>query len=286
MKPMLAVNVEPEAVRFPVFASAKLDGVRGVVIDGQLRSRSLKPIPNAHVTRSFSHSWLSGYDGELIAGSPTAPDAFRATGSATSRQDGTPQVTFFVFDNYLALGGFDQRLASLRATPGVVILEQRLVRSVAELLAFETEMLNLGYEGLILRDPTGSYKFGRSTAREQGMLKIKRFQDSEAEILEVVEEMENTNEKKTNELGKSQRSHHQAGMVGKGRAGALRVRDVTTGIEFNVGTGMNDQDREWFWTNRKGVVGRIISYKSFLVGIKDKPRFPAYKGLRDSFDRS
>ena len=66
MKPMLAVNIKVEDVRFPVFASAKLDGVRGVVVDGQLRSRSLKPIPNQHVTRLLSRQEIDGYDGELI----------------------------------------------------------------------------------------------------------------------------------------------------------------------------------------------------------------------------
>lgn len=284
MKPMLAVNIDVAAVRFPVFASPKLDGVRGIVIDGQLRSRSLKQIPNVHVTRSFSKSWLSGYDGELIVGSPQAPDTFRATGSATSRHDGTPAVTFYVFDNYLAPGRFDQRLASLRASPGVVVLEQHVVRSAVELLAYEERCLTAGYEGLILRDPAGTYKFGRSTVKEGGMLKVKRFQDSEAEILDVVEEYENTNPQTTDELGRSKRTTHQAGMVPKGRAGALTVCDLKTRIEFQVGTGLNDADRVWFWSHRGGVVGKIVKYKSFSIGVKDAPRFPVYLGGREAWD--
>jgi DNA ligase-1 len=46
-KPMLASDCGGiENVRFPVIASPKLDGVRALVIDGALMSRSLKPIPN------------------------------------------------------------------------------------------------------------------------------------------------------------------------------------------------------------------------------------------------
>jgi len=284
IKPMLAVNVDPATVHFPVFASPKLDGVRGIVIDGILRSRSLKAIPNRHVMQAFSKHWLSGYDGELIVGSPTARDVFRATGSATSRQDGTPAVTFYVFDNYLAEGGFGSRLGSLRTSLGVVVLEQKVVRSISELVAYENYCLVAGYEGLILRDPTGIYKFGRSTVREGGMLKVKRFQDSEAEVLKVLEEFENTNEQTTNELGYSKRSHHQIGMIGKGRAGALAVRDLKTGIEFQIGTGFNDEDRVWFWSHRKAAVGKIVKYKSFLIGVKDAPRFPVYLGGREVWD--
>ena len=289
-KPMLAVNIKPDLVRFPAFASAKLDGVRGVVIDGKLHSRSLKPIPNRHVSAMFSRPELSGLDGELIAGSPTAKNVFRATQSACSSQDGTPEVTFYVFDHFQARGGFSERIKHLGAllringSANVVILPQRLVRNVAELLAFETQMLDLGYEGLILRDPAGAYKFGRSTEREQGMLKIKRFQDSEAKILEVIEELENTNVKTTNELGKSQRSNHKAGMVGKGRAGAVRVIDIHTGVEFSIGSGFDDADREWFWSNRRQVIGKVVKYKSFLIGVKDAPRFPTYLGGREAWD--
>jgi DNA ligase-1 len=285
MKPMLAVNIKAELVRFPVFASAKLDGVRGVVIDGKLHSRSLKPVPNRHTSALFSRPELTGYDGELIVGSPMAKDAFRQTGSATSREVGEPDVKFYVFDNFAAPGGFEQRLATLKALPGVVVLEQRLVNNVAELLAFEEQVLADGYEGLILRDPIGAYKFGRSTEREQGMLKIKRFTDSEAEVLEVIEEMANNNEATKNELGRTHRSTCKAGLAGKGRAGALRVRDLSSGIVFNVAT-KDTADAEWFWAHRTAVGGKIVKYKSFLIGVKDAPRFPVLLGGRESWDMS
>ena len=285
MKPMLAVNIETGAVRFPTYASAKLDGVRGVVIDGRLHSRSLKPIPNTHTSALFSRPELSGYDGELIVGSPTAKDAFRQTGSATGRVVGEPDVKFYVFDNFTAPGGFEQRLATLKALPGVVVLEQRLVTNEAELLEFEAQMLDAGYEGLILRAPNAPYKFGRSTAIEQGMLKVKRFTDSEAEVLEVIEELENTNVKVTNELGRGQRSSHLAGMKPKGRAGALRVRDLVSRIEFRVGV-KDDADAAWFWQHRDAVGGKVVKYKSFMIGVKDAPRFPILLGGRESWDTS
>src|SRR5690242_11364094 len=115
MKPMLAVSAEVKQIRFPVIASPKLDGVRGLVIDGQLRSRSLKPFPNEHVQRLFSCPELSGLDGELIAGAPTAKDCYRVTQSATSNVLGAPEVTFYVFDCFSCKGDFAERLKAAEA---------------------------------------------------------------------------------------------------------------------------------------------------------------------------
>ena len=93
-RPMLAATVDPndlDALRFPLLASPKLDGVRALVSDdGQLVSRNLKPIPNANVQKAFGRPEFAGLDGELVCGDPTAPDAFRKTTSAAMSRDGAP----------------------------------------------------------------------------------------------------------------------------------------------------------------------------------------------------
>lgn len=290
MKPMLAARMDNEQIkllRYPLLASPKLDGVRGIVIDGILRSRSFKPFPNPCVQERFSQIKYSGFDGELILGSPTAKDVYRRTNSAVSRHDGTPDVKFFVFDNHLSKGGFYTRwhdLYRLRLGSSVEILHHKVIHTYDQLIDYEQECLGEGYEGVMLRDPKGKYKFGRSTFREGGLIKLKRFHDSEAEILEVVEELQNANEAKRNELGKLERSSHKANMIPKGRAGSLRVKDTSSGIEFHIGTGMDDDDRQYFWKHRQEVIGRIIKYKHFPGGAKDLPRFPVFLGLRSSFD--
>jgi hypothetical protein len=73
----------------------------------------------------------------------------------------------------------------------------------------------------MLRDPNGPYKFGRSTRKEGYLLKLKRFCDSEAEVIGVVELMHNGNEAKTNALGRTERSTRKAGKTGMGVLGAL-----------------------------------------------------------------
>lgn len=297
MKPMLAVCAELNEIRYPLLASPKLDGVRALVIDGKLCSRSLKPFPNESVQNAYSKKEFNGLDGELIVGSPTAKDVFRSTSSATANAIGHPVVTFYVFDDFSAAGTFEQRLAVLRdrfltaeasdpLQPAIVVLEHRLIVNAEQLNAYEQEMLAIGYEGLILRSPRSPYKQGRSTVAEGWMLKLKRFTDSEAKIIGMEEEMANGNEAKRNALGRTERSTAKAGLKGKGQMGALIVCDVHSGVQFNIGTGFTIADRKLFWENRNAVLGMTVKYKSFLVGVKDSPRFPVYLGMRPAHDMS
>lgn len=276
MKPLLAATIEDvNALKFPVFASPKLDGVRAIVDNGRLLSRSLKPFPNPHVNKLYGLRGLSGYDGELIIGKPNDKDVFRNTSGALQRDDGEPKVDYYVFDRWDVTATYKERRKLLRATKNIVIVPQTLVKTAKDLLAYEESALEEGYEGVMVRDPEAQYKFGRSTLKAQTLLKLKRFVDSEAEIIEVEEELHNANEAKKNALGRTERSSHKAGMVPTGRMGALKVRDVKTGVEFHIGTGFTAEDREADW-----LPGMIVKYKSFPVGTKDKPRFPVFLGRR------
>jgi DNA ligase 1 len=288
-KPMLACDHKPELLKFPYYASPKLDGVRAIVMNGKVYSRSKKLIPNAHVQYLFGHMSLNWLDGELIVGAPNAPDTYRNTVSGVMAEDKMPDVTFNVFDHAMHhLSGWEYRYqkAAEAVNPGIHahVLPHVKINFAEELDSYEAHCLNLGYEGVMLRSPDGYYKHGRATTRENTLLKVKRFNDGEAEVLEVIEEMHNGNEAETNELGRTKRSSHQANKTGKGRMGALRVRDLTSGIEFNIGTGFTDSDKEWFWL--KGRPGLLVKYKSLLIGVKDKPRHPVYLGLRDARDMS
>lgn len=281
-KPMLAADADLGRLRFPVLASAKLDGVRAVVSDGVVYSRSNKPIPNRHVQSLFSG--FENFDGELIVGSPTSPSAFRDTTSGVMSTAGEPGVTFYVFDHVGDIGaGYLQRAARLSGGPHVVVLEQRIVNSERELLAFEAQVLAQGYEGLILRSPTAPYKFGRSTAREGFLLKLKRFVDAEFEVVGFAERMHNGNEATTDELGRTSRSHRKENKFGRGDLGALILKR-DDGLIFNVGTGFNDDERRRIFNNQSGHLGLIAKVKFFSVGMKNAPRFPVFLGFRSASD--
>lgn len=290
---MLAADIsdDMEKLRFPCYATPKLDGVRALIFSGiGVMSRSMKKIPNHYVQRMFYDPDLHGLDGELIVGPPTATDVYRVTNSAVSSRDGEPDVKLYVFDRFdLAGQGYNYRREAVDVavdstfTPGVVKVPSKYCYAMEDLEEAEAQYLSEGYEGVILRAPEALYKNGRSTIKEQGMCKVKRFKDSEATILSMEEELANRNEAKTNELGHSARSAHKENLVGKGRMGALVVRDIHTGVDFKIGTGFSAEERRLFWGDDRRI-GAIAKYRYFPIGVKDRPRHPTYVGMREGWD--
>jgi DNA ligase-1 len=298
---MLAGRFVESKLRFPIICQPKLDGIRASVVNGKLVTRTLKPVPNAYTRSLFERPEYEGFDGELIVGEPTAYDCYRKTCSGVMSEAGTPSVTYYLFDvwnkqtpyalRWLALGAAAKAASphSGRGPSPLHILTYSTVFDMEGLLNLEADWVGKGYEGVILRDPNTLYKFGRGSATKQELLKLKRYIDFEAEIIGVEEEQHNANEAKTNALGRTERSSAKAGKVGKGTMGKLRVRRLSTGVEFSVGTGFSAAERQWFWDRRGyseagGVVGKIVKIKSFPIGVKDLPRHPVFLGFRDKRD--
>lgn len=282
-KPMLASPFDEALLKFPVLASPKLDGVRAIVRDGVVLSRALKPIPNKWVQQRFSH--LEHFDGELIVGASNHPDVLRTTTSGVMRVEGEPDVSFHVFDhveNHARLYTVRYDLLEEDTEINVFVVPQHELVNTFELNAFEHEVLAEGYEGVMLRRPYAPYKFGRSTAREGYLLKVKRFHDDEFEIVGFEEEMFNANEATTSELGRTKRSSHKANKIPKGRLGALVLKYGDT--TFNCGTGFNDAERERIWAERERYLGQFAKIKYFAHGIKDVPKLPSFLGIRDVRD--
>jgi DNA ligase 1 len=131
--------------------------------------------------------------------------------------------------------------------------------------------------------PKSRYKFGRSTAKEGTLLKLKRFTDDEAVIVGFEEELFNGNAAVVDELGHTKRSSHQENMVGKGRLGAM-VCKTRDGVEFRIGTGFVASQRQELWDTRSSLVGKLVKYKHFPIGAKTAPRFPVFLGFRSEID--
>jgi len=290
-KPMLAVNADLTKIPYPVYASPKIDGIRCSVVGGKALSRTLKNIPNKAIFEYLSDPQLEGLDGELIVGSPVSPTVYNETVSKVMSFDkGMDNVAYYVFDIHNHAGDFTTRNLALRKFNNpkgrlpIIQLEQKWITTDDEMIGYEAHCVAVGYEGLILRKPDTLYKYGRSTVKEGHLLKVKRFTDGESVIVGFEEEMENTNAAQVNELGRTKRSTAKAGLVGKQTLGAFQVRDVVTGVEFSIGTGLTAMQRYDFWTNREHYLGKIIKYKHFEVGAKDAPRHPVFLGMRDERD--
>lgn len=285
-KPQLACDYDPAKLRYPCWASFKLDGLRAVVRDGVVYSRSNKPIPNKHVQQKFKH--LEHFDGELIVGNPCSTTVFRDTTSVVmSRDKPADDVNFYVFDHIGEMKKpYAARVLNIRGwgvRHDIHILSQLPIENHEQLVEFEAQALEAGYEGLILRDPAAPYKMGRSTVNEGYLLKVKQFVDDECVVIGFEERMRNDNAAVISELGRTKRSSHKENKHGRGDLGALVVRN-SSGVEFNIGTGFCDAEREAIWGDRGGYIGRIAKFKFFPVGVKEAPRHPVFLGWRDPLD--
>jgi DNA ligase 1 len=299
-KPLLAATIddlhETLERQGPMLASPKLDGVRCLIRNNQAVSRNLKPIPNGHVQERLKHAALEGgtLDGELIVGDPRHPQCFQLLQFGVMSRDGRPNFTFWVFDAYgrcdlpfkdrLSIAKYHVKDLNALGYNCFKLVTHKLIATAEELIEYEGQQLAYGFEGVMLRRPDGAYKQGRSTLREGILLKLKRFKDSEAIVIGHTELESNQNVATRDNLGHTVRSSHKAGKIGAGKLGSLMVRDVVSGVEFEIGTGFDEAARVGLWAGRDNLAGRLLTYKFQPTGVKDKPRFPVFKGWRHGAD--
>lgn len=284
-KPLLAGNFDPAKAKFPYIATPKIDGIRFLMVNGVAVSRTFKPIRNEYIQKLLSRHLPNGIDGELTSG-----DTFQSSTSAVMTIEGEPKFKVWIFDYvdpesdeilpfYLRM----LNMPSIQAPFDLLVLGGSNVNSLKEVEHYETICLSEGYEGVMLRDPHGTYKFGRSTVRDNILLKVKRFCDDEAELLRIEEKMSNQNPEEHDAFGNIKRSVALSGMIPTGTAGTLIVR-TKDGLEFGIGSGLDDKIRSEIWNNKEKYIGKLVKYKYFPQGVKELPRHPVFLGFRSEDD--
>lgn len=293
-KPMLAATVKSVSeLRFPLLATPKLDGIRCLRLhDGRVVTRTFKPIPNRRARAFLEETLPVGADGEIYV--PGVP--FNEVSSAVMNGSSEIEVHFAMFDfvkipEYV-VRSYANRMMDLQllhlTTDRIHKILPIVIPDTTVLAHYEQQFLDAGYEGVMLRSPGGPYKLGRSTLREQYLMKFKRMEDSEAIVIGFEEKEHNDNPAEEDAFGRTKRSTHQANKRLAGTLGALVVRDVKTGVEFNIGTGFTDEQRQQIWDGREKCLEQanefLVCYCYQVVGTVDKPRFPSFKGWRHVSD--
>jgi len=120
------------------------------------------------------------------------------------------------------------------------------------------EQVNKGEEGIMINICNAPYVFGRTN----NLLKVKKFQDTEVEIVGY--------EEGTNKL---------AGTLG---AFICKYKDNIV----KVGSGLSDEDRVYFWNNKEKYLHKFITIKYFEESYDSKTglpslRFPIYMRVRE-----
>ena len=131
------------------------------------------------------------------------------------------------------------------------------VQDLDQLNSYEEHYVSLGYEGIVVRNAQGAYKFKH---RSYDLQKVKRFEDAEFVIT--------------------------GGKQGVGRATGQVIFTCTNedGLEFDVRPTGTDEVRKNMWTKLDEYIGQHLTVK-FQGRTQDNlPRFPVGLSLRPDWD--
>ena len=250
---LLAKTVQHDTDVSLYLVSEKLDGVRAYWDGESLRTRSGKVIQApAWFVEKFPKRPL---DGELWSGRGQFDRLSGIVRQKTPDDAGWRSVRYMLFELPEASGTFRERVQALQqitreaAVPWLQTIEQFEVRDREELDRRLKVVIQAGGEGLMLHRADASYVTGRSDS----LLKMKPWHDAEATVI--------------------------AHLPGKGKyqgmLGALRVR-TGDGIEFDLGTGMNDRIRK-----NPPPIGTVVTYRYRGLTERGIPRFASYYRVRE-----
>lgn len=267
--PMLADKFDKfgDRVEYPAFVQPKMDGHRCIAIvkDGvcTLWSRTRKPIHSVpHVQRAvveLSRGQDAIFDGELYH------HDYRHNFEQITKFlrplepiEGHEIVQLHIYDMPSVEAGFEVRNAVLKglfaALPEetkktLVEVDTFLVDTEEEItLAFERH-LGAGFEGAILRTRDGEY-LSHPTSRSKGLLKLKKFDDAEFEIVDVTEG------------------------TGKFKGLAKFICRAGNGELFEAVKNGPLSELAEYYQNREALIGRIVTVK--FMGFTNKKKVPRH----------
>lgn len=303
LAPNSLIPFDDPRIPYPhVLSSFKMDGNRCFIRhDGAILTRSLIPQPNKNLPEFLGllvvYAQEEGvcFDGELLIHGATHHGVH---GSVFNSHDKPiPEgATFNVFDMLTAdewrdpLGAraLDARVKAyhdavrhIRKTCGkdaahIIAVEQRRMESPKHAEADFANALELGHEGVMLRNATGGYKQGRCGHRNAWLLKFKAETTYDGQIVEVMQQlkMKPGIERQRNEFGRLVQPTKNSDNYEPTDCCAgfkVRMEDGTEGeVTFAEGVADMAQRRQW-WKERKSLIGKTIEFKAY-PGAKDSIR--------------
>lgn len=288
-RPMKCQDAVMEKLKFPMYASPKIDGIRLLVAhDGKPYTNTLKELHNWYIASEFvKYPYLINYDGELTAGPPNLPDTFHRTQSLTRSHNKVAPFTFHIFDK-VDFGTYIQRFKPDpdMLPPWACIVPQVLIHNMKELNATLAKFLDDGYEGMMLRNPNKPYKHGRATVRQNIMLRIKPMADTEGMVVGFEEQLCNRN-MPVRQTGRTYKTPKRTpGMRGKQTLGVflVQVREFGPTVVRVVAGQFTAKQRKEIWLNQGKYLGKMLRFRYQMHGTLKVPRSATAIGFREEFD--
>lgn len=284
----------------------KYDGVRCNVIDNVVMGKSMLPITNQYIQNLYGRPEFEGMEFEIIVtqdGQYNPVTCCSETVSFTNSKYMEREHKCVLFDdNSIGRMKYIQRFSEMEwfvtQHPTFMLPEYINAFTTQAIWDFEDKVLAQDHEAIIIRNPYLRYAQGVSS-KEGELLRLKRYISEEAVILDVQPAYKNGNEAKTNALGYTERSSKSAGKIAKEEIGSLlckTVKDIydpwSRRLLFPVGTlcvvtpgNMTKDEKIALFKEKEDLKGKMIAFKSFPKGTKDKPRFPMFQHFVPVFDQ-
>lgn len=264
-KPMLATGYSEGKAKFPCLAQRKFDGCRAICLIGKddevhLLSRGGKELNVPHIKEwAERHRDLLPLDGELYNHDELT---FQQICSAVKCNSPlTEKLKYVVYDAPISgyTNGMRQLLLQrsfkdMAPNEPVYLTGSVVVHNESEVQQWHDDCVKLGYEGAIIRNMDGKYIEGRSN----DLMKLKRFDTDEFEIIDVVE------------------------AAGQDAGTGLFILRAKDGNRFHARPTGSKSLRAAYLRDRENLIGKPCTIRHF--GYTDGgviPRFPVALGIRD-----
>ena len=268
--PMLAqdYNKHKNKVEFPCFIQPKLDGYRMVYYDGKMYSRNGKEysiLQNTKLAEELKHVPFV-LDGELYVHNKLRFEDYgilrkqKLSKDATKEQEVLNQMEYHVYD-IITNDNYETRLNKLNNFAEQVrfryikFVQTEICNDEKDIERYNEEFLKDGYEGSIVRNSKGLYK---TKYRSYDLLKNKKFDDAEFEIVDFTDE---------------------ADVLNKGDNVIVWICKTKEGKVFNVPSKGTREERTKLFNEGKKYIGKLLSVQYFGLTSDGVPRFP--KSLRN-----
>lgn len=275
--------------KFPCFAEAKYDGQRIIAIVN-VKSKDVRYLSRSGKDADFCNgifdkellriaSMRTSYDTIVFDGEVMA-SSFQESAMAKGikNADAKKMLRYYAFDWMLlsmwssrSCTKLSQRLRSTTLRTSIEDSKTVLVKSTIskyltsenEANKFYREIVGAGYEGLIIKDLNADYVWDRSPA----WTKWKPIITLDLEIVEVLKGS-----------GKYSTTCGALRLVGEDENGNK--------IDTKMGSGMSNEDRNYFWNNRNKLVGKTVEVEAQeITKAKNSEtfslRFPVFKKIRE-----
>lgn len=166
------------------------------------------------------------------------------------------ELQFYCYDIVDENKTFKERyeiLQTLNQTDKFVVVEHLDVKGNDNINKLHDKYIDQGYEGLVLRDPSKTYKCG---SRSNRMLKVKKFTDAEFEVIDLVE-----------------------GLRDEDLCFLLKTEN---GNQFKAKPIGDRQLKQWYRDNLDSLIGKMatVKYFGFTNTENPVPNLPVLKSFR------